>query len=986
MIKFKFYLVFLIFASQSVLGQSAKEPAKPISWQEIPNWRSINNSSVKLSDNGKWMVYAMMPVEGDSEISIQKAAEPESKKSFFIGSTNFPSNSFSEDSRWFAFKEYPKDAVKKANSKNGGKNLKDKLILLDLNSDFKKTEIENVSSFEFNGKAATHMAVNLGKEGSNGDAKGSDLLLIHLSTGKKQNIGNVLEFAFNKAGDYLVYTIDAANQSGNGAYLLQLASGKTEIIDSDTATYKSINWTEKGEAFAMLKLVKDKSYKQDHGKVLAVKNLSNPQLTLYDPKNDSVNFPKDYTISPNRKPMWSEDLTRIFYGIHPLVPEKKQTKKETELAEKKVNKDSLDQINLEKIKSDSTIKSLADLQKAIAKMDSTKPKPAMEKKDLTKPDMTIWHWQDSRLQSRQQVLENQDKNYSIWAMYDTRNGKHITLQDSSMRELSILPKEKFALGFDFQEYELDINLDGQNFRDIYSVNLQTGERKLLYKKFYLPSFASMPRASTDGTKLLYAKDGHFYIYNLISGTTLNITENINTKFVNEEDDHNVEKPMFSPLGWSSDDKFVLLRDAWDIWQIPLEGKGNPLNLTQNGKSEKIRYQYRFVLDEEEKGINLSKPIFIRKYGELTKKSGIVKIQAGRSGLVVGPASLIWEDANISRLVKAKNAEVYLFSKEKFNEPTEFYLTDANISNSVLVTENAPDASKYLWSSGVRLVNYVSDKGDSLQAALLLPSNYQEGTKYPTIIYYYEKLSQTIHNYTNPGFSGTGWNPNVYTSNGYAVLIPDIVYQLDDPGMSAVWCVIPAVKEAINTGIIDPGNMGLHGHSWGGYQTSFLITQTDMFKAAAAGAPLTNMISMYDLIYWNSGGGNMSIFEASQGRFRGAPWENWDSYQRNSPVYHVKNVNTPLLLLHNDKDGAVDFTQGIEYYNALRRLKKSVIMVQYKGENHGISKLENRKDYSVRMMEFFDHHLKGKEAPDWIASGIEKLKLDEHLENRGFGSN
>jgi dipeptidyl aminopeptidase/acylaminoacyl peptidase len=284
------------------------------------------------------------------------------------------------------------------------------------------------------------------------------------------------------------------------------------------------------------------------------------------------------------------------------------------------------------------------------------------------------------------------------------------------------------------------------------------------------------------------------------------------------------------------------------------------------------------------------------------------------------------------------------------------------------------------------VNYVSDKGDYLQAALLLPSNYQEGTKYPTIVYYYEKLSQTIHNYSNPGFSGTGWNPNVYTSNGYAVLIPDIVYQLDDPGMSAVWCVIPAVKEALKTGILDPENMGLHGHSWGGYQTSFLITQTDMFKAAAAGAPLTNMISMYDLIYWNSGGGNMSIFEASQGRFKGAPWENWDSYQRNSPVYHVKNVKTPLLLLHNDKDGAVDFTQGIEYYNALRRLKKPVIMVQYKGENHGISKLENRKDYSVRMMEFFDHHLKGKEAPDWIASGIEKLKLDEHLENRGFGSN
>ncbi len=980
MVKFKFYLVFLLLATHIVVGQSDKEKVKPITWQEIPEWKSINTNSTKLSADGKWLVYAMMPVEGDSEVFIQKAAEPESKKSFFIGSTTFPSISFSEDSRWLAFKEYPKESVKKTKSKNGSKDLKDKLILLDLNNDFKKSEVENVSNFAFNGKNATHLAVNLNKEGSNGDSKGSDLLLVHLASGKKQNIGNVLEYSFNKSGEYLAYTIDAANQSGNAVVLLHLSSGKTEILESDKATYKSINWTEKGDAFTLLKMIKDKEYKQDHGQILGVKNLSNPQLTQYNPKNDSINFPKSYTISPNRKPMWSEDLTRLFFGIHPLIAEKKPEQKGPEQV---VNKDSLEQVNLQRIKSDSTIKSLADLQKAIAKIDSTKSKTSNGSKDQVKPDLTIWHWQDSRLQSRQQILENQDKNYSIWSMYDTRNGKFITLQDSSLKQLDLLPKEKFALGYDIQEYELDINLDGQNYRDIYSVNLQTGERKLLFKKFYLPSFSSMPRPSTDGTKLLYAENGDFYVYNLASNTSKNITSNINTTFVNVEDDHNVEKPMVTPLGWSSDSKFVLLRDAWDIWQVPVEGKGSPQNLTMNGKSDKIRYQYRFVLDQDEKGIDLSKAIFIRKYGEKSKKSGIVKIQPSKSGLAAGTESLIWEDANINRLVKAKNAAVYLFSKEKFNDPTDFFLTDATLSNPIKVTENAPDASKYDWSSGVRLVDYISDKGDSLQAALFLPSNYEAGKAYPTIVYYYEKLSQTLHNYSNPGFSGTGWNPNVYTSNGYAVLIPDIVYQLDDPGMSAVWCVIPAVKEAIKSGVIDPKSMGLHGHSWGGYQTSFLITQTDMFKAAAAGAPLTNMISMYDLIYWNSGGGNMSIFEASQGRFRGAPWENWDAYQRNSPVYHVKNVNTPLLLLHNDKDGAVDFTQGIEYYNALRRLKKPVIMVQYKGENHGLSKLENRKDYSVRMMEFFDHHLKGEKAPDWIASGVEKLKLEEHLENRVF---
>jgi dipeptidyl aminopeptidase/acylaminoacyl peptidase len=976
--KFKLASLLFIVALGVAFGQEKPE-LEPIRWKDIPNWKSIPSFSVQLSPDGVWMAYGMLPVEGDGDLIVQKAEEPGSKKNYPIGSTNFPSFSFAENSKWIAFKEFPKDKEKKAAAKNGGKGLSEKLVLIDLGAE-KKTVFEKVTGYSFNGKASTHLALQLSKEGNNGDAKGSDLLLVNLATGKRQNIGNVQEFAFNKGGEYLAYTIDAANKSGNGIYLFHVPSGTTKLVDSDTATYRSLNWTEKGEALALLKMVKDKAYKQEHGKVLGIKNLASPELSIFDPKLDSVNFPKRLTISPNRRPMWSEDLTRLFFGVHNLEKEKKETPKP---AQPSVNKDSIDRIKLEKIKADTTIKSITDLQRAIAKLDTTKTPPQERKNDLPKPDMAIWHWQDSRLQSRQQVMENQDKNYSIWWMYDVRTSKPIQLQDSSVRELTIMPKEKWALGMDMQEYELDINLDGQNYRDIYVVNLQTGERKLIFKKFYLPSFASFPRPSNDGTKFMYGLDGHYYVYDIASATSKNITEAIPTTFVETEDDHNVIKPMVNPLGWSSDDRYILLRDEWDIWQIPLGPKEKAANLTQNGRKEKIRYQFRYNLDPEDKGIDLKKGLYIRMYGEFTKKSGLARLEPGKAGLVAGAKVLLWEEANIASLGKAKNADVFYFTREKFNVPTDFYLTNATLSNPKKVTENAPDFAKYTWSTGARLVDYVSDKGDTLQAALFLPAGYVAGKKYPTVIYYYEKLSQTLHNFSNPGFSGTGWNPAVYTSNGYAVLVPDIVYQLDDPGMSAVWCVLPAVKEALKTGVIDESKMGLHGHSWGGYQTSFLITQTTQFKAAAAGAPLTNMISMYDLIYWNTGSGNMSIFEASQGRFRGGPWENWDSYQRNSPVYHVKKVQTPLLLLHNDKDGAVDFTQGIEYYNALRRLKKPVIMVQYKGENHGLSKLENRKDYSIRMMEFFDYHLKGEKPADWIVSGVDKLKLDEHLDGRVF---
>lgn len=958
------------------LSQAQDEGPKPITWQDIPTWKYMNSGSFKISPDGQWIAYGIIALEADAEIILQKINEPDSSKTVKVGFTNYPSIEFSEDSKWIAFKEYPTFAEKKANEKSKGKPLHDKLTLLKLGSDTKKT-FENVSNFSFNNDASTHLAINLAHDGG-GDAKGSDLLLYNLTTEKAQNFGNVAEFSFNKKGTHLAYTVDAANQSGNGIYLLTLSTNSTAVLESDKASYKSINWTKKGDAFAALKLVKDKKYKQDQGKVIGVKNLSSPQVTLYDPQKDTVGFSKEFTISPHRKPMWSEDLTRIFYGIHPLVLDKKEEAKEepdadsVKIAETKA---------LQKIKNDTSVNTLADLKKALTKLDSGKV--TSKTKDADKPDVTIWHWNDSRLQSRQQVLENRDKNYSFYSMYDVAAGKHIQLQDSSMRTLNILPKEHYALGSDYQAYELEGNLDGQAYRDFYLVDLKSGEKKKLFTNFYLPSYASTPRPSPDGTKLLYGFKGHFYTYDIPSGTETNITKDLQVTFVDVGDDHNVEKPLINPLGWSSDSKYVLLRDDWDIWQIPINPKEKQLNLTVNGRSEKIRYQYRFSLDREEKGIDLTAPQYIRIYGEWTKKSGIALLQPSKKGLEPGAETLVWEDASIGALQKAEKAPVYFFMKETFTTPEQIYTADAKLTSPKQVTKNAPDASNYRWSAGTQLVDYVSDKGDSLQGALFLPANYVAGEKYPTVVYYYEKLSQTKNNWSNPSFSGTGWNPTVYTSNGYAVFVPDIVYTLDDPGMSAVWCVLPAVKAAIATGVIDEENIGIHGHSWGGYQTAFLITQTDMFRAAAAGAPLTNMISMYDLIYWNSGGGNMSIFEASQGRFRGGPWENWEAYERNSPVYQVKNVNTPLLMLHNDKDGAVDFTQGIEYYSALRRLKKPVILIQYKGENHGLGKLENRKDYSVRMMEFFDHHLKGTDAPEWMSEGVKRLDLEEHLEKRVF---
>jgi dipeptidyl aminopeptidase/acylaminoacyl peptidase len=302
-----------------------------------------------------------------------------------------------------------------------------------------------------------------------------------------------------------------------------------------------------------------------------------------------------------------------------------------------------------------------------------------------------------------------------------------------------------------------------------------------------------------------------------------------------------------------------------------------------------------------------------------------------------------------------------------------------------ITDGQAQVAPWRWSAGSRLIEYTSTpatpkgKGHQLQAALFLPADYQPGKRYPTIVYIYEKLSEGANRFAHP--TAYGFNRSVYTSQGYAVLMPDIQYTVNDPGMSAVWCVLPALKAAIASGVVDPDRVGLQGHSWAGYQTSFLVTQTDAFKAAIAGAPLTNMVSMFSLVYKNSGGGNMAIFESSQGRFRGGYWDNWDAYVRNSPIAHATKVKTPLVIMHNDRDGAVDFTQGVEYYNTLRRLGKPVVMLEYVGENHNLVKTSNRFDYTVRMREFFDHYLRGTPAPAWWTEGVPRLEMDKHLDER-----
>jgi len=911
---------------------------RPLALQDILAWKSIG--SAELSPNGSWFMYKLSPLEGESEIVIRQTKGTKEHR-FPIGEAPrfgaFPRTGFSSDSKWAAFLSYPGSKEMKTLRKEK-KKVTTTAVLVNLATG-DKTDFEKVRSLNFSGEnpgfLALHRYAPESQEKEKDKWTGSDLVLRELATGKEVNVGNVAEFAFDKYGIRLAVVIDAQGQAGNGIQLRDMASGTVVSLDNDKAAYKSLSWTEKGEAFAALKGKEDKAYEDKLWSIVAYAGFQEPKgprKTVYDPIGDK-SFPEGMTVSPNRAPGWTESFDAILFGIQEAKKKKDADKKD---ADKKGQP-------------------------------SPSPGPADEsEEDL--PDLVIWHGLDKRLQSQQQVQAQSDQNYSYLAEYRILEKTFVRLADDDLRRVEPAPKARFAVGQDDRAYELDGNLDGRRFQDIYVIDMKTGARTMALKKnrYYF-------RTLFDGSHFLYYDDGHFYTYDMTTGQSVNITKDVPASFFNEDSDINVVKPPDYPVGSAKDGLNVLLSDGWDIWSVPVRGGGKGVNLTGNGAKDKIRYR-RARIDPEEKAVDLDQPQYFAVLGEWTKKAGIARLEKGKPG----PTVLLWDDAGFGGLAKAKKAEVYVYTRDTYQDYPDYYVTDALLKNGQKITEANPQQKDFLWTSGQILLDYASAKGDKLQAALFLPANYEKGRKYPTLVYYYEKMSQQLNRYAQP--SANGFNKSVYTSNGYAVLMPDITYKINDPGMSAVWCVLPAIDAAVAAGIVDRSKVGLQGHSWGGYQTAFLITQAD-FAAAVAGAPLTNLISMYSSIYFNSGSANQPIFESSQGRFKGGYWDNLEAYQRNSPVYYAERVKTPLIILHNDKDGAVDWNQGIEYYNTLRRLKKSVIMLQYVGENHGLQKPMNQKDYTVRMKEFFDHHLMGKPAPAWYTEGVSQLKLKDHLKER-----
>jgi dipeptidyl aminopeptidase/acylaminoacyl peptidase len=409
---------------------------------------------------------------------------------------------------------------------------------------------------------------------------------------------------------------------------------------------------------------------------------------------------------------------------------------------------------------------------------------------------------------------------------------------------------------------------------------------------------------------------------------------------------------------------VVVADRYDLWVVdPTSGAARSLT-EGTGREEGIRFRYAPV-DEDEGAMPRDEEIHLTAFHLTTKASGIYR---DRVQGTEPPRRVVYGDRAYSGLRKAEEGDVWVHRWSTFKDYPELYASDASLQDARRMSNTNPQQDEYAWGTA-ELAEWTSTDGIPLQGLLYKPEAFDPSLEYPMMVYFYERLSDGLHRHVTPSPGGSSVNLAFYTSRGYVVFVPDIPYKIGWPGESAMNAVVPGVLNILDDGYVDPERVGVQGHSWGGYQISYMITRTNLFAAAEAGAPVSNMTSAYGGIRWQTGMSRMFQYERTQSRIGGTLWDAQHRYIENSPLFQADKVETPVLMMHNDEDGAVPWYQGIEFFVALRRLEKPVWLLNYNGEAHGLRQRANRKDWAIRMQQFFDHYLMNAPAPVWLEEGV-----------------
>ncbi|MDP3398092.1 MAG: prolyl oligopeptidase family serine peptidase [Bacteroidales bacterium] len=760
-----------------------------------------------------------------------------------------------------------------------------------------------------------------------GSDKKSSLIVYNLKSGVRAEKEGVKEFSLPKG-----YSSEVIYRLSDSTLVIETLKGGSKISLGKVNDFKiakegtGILYVSEGNILlhkqgqsnpdtVMKKAPKGvKTYISDKGDLAAF--IASGNLFLYDNRQKAESVAKG--VSDKRDVVISPDGTKIYYGIAPEAP-----------------------------KRDTTI----------------------SKEDF--PQVHIWHWNEGKQFTQQVVDKKRDSERSFLYVYNTKTGESSQISNENITETRLVNKgdSDFVVAISDNRYAIERMWEGRSKVDIYIVNTVLQRASMLKE-----GATGQPRISPGG-KFIYWYSGPDSAWFAVSPETMEVKQITSPKSI-QAYDHENDVPdwpsSYSSAGWSTGDKYFLVYDRYDIWRVDPLAKEAPLNLTLNGKVKNITYRYSSVNDSEE--IDLKKSIILTGFDNTTKENSYFSFvpEKGKE-----PVLLYEGKAMLSDVSKAKDSDTFIFTRETFREFPDIWLSDSKFKKPVRITNANPQQSEFIWGDA-QLISWISLDGHKMEGVLYKPENFDPSKKYPMIVNFYDKNSSALHSHRIPEAHRSTIDYHMYTSNGYIVLNTDIVYKEGYPGESAYNCIMPGISAVINMGFVDPARIGAQGHSWGGYQVAYLATRTNLFAAIESGAPVVNMFSAYGGIRWGTGLNRSFQYEHQQSRIGKTPWESPLRYIENSPIFTMDKVTTPILIMHNDQDGHVPWYQGIEYFVALKRLRKPVWMLNYTGEVHWPQKLKNKVDFQIRMMQFFDHYLKGKPMPEWMEKGLSAIELDYRM--------
>lgn len=914
--KILFPILALTLAAGFVQGK------KVLDHTSFDDWKSVRID--RLSRDGKWAAYEMNPQEGDGVLTIRNTA---SGKSFVIPRGYRPA--FTADSRWAVAQIKPlfKDTRKAKIDKKKDFDLpQDSLVIINLRTGVIE-KIPQVISFKLGKEGGDWVAyqscdtANIKPKALKDKKAGKPLVIKPLAGGNSKVINWVKDFSFSNDGMRLAAALLKQKKDStatNGIGVINLPDTNFILIDRDKPYYGAPVFSRAGDKLSYVASTDSADTGTRRAQLFLVNlgiAMPEPKMMLADVAASDSLFVNQYTT-----PKFSWDGKRLIAGVAPYIAP-----------------------------DDTTIV------------------------DFERADLDIWRWDAPY--TPPQELKNIDalKKLTFPVVTDLSDSRQLLVTDNPLTTIAESNRwdGRYVLLRDGSRDYISRQWDYAAPEELTVLDLVTGDRKSIG---YAPIDNS--EISPAGKYVLWYDDKAFYTYNNRTGEKVEITRGLEFPIWDEDQDVPMMRMPYGTAGWLDGDKAVLVYDRYDIWSLDPTGKTKPVCLTAgDGRKQQRRYRY-IKTDPEEIAVKSGQEMLLSVFDYIDKRNGFATAKAGASA---APKLKTLDTYTFSQLRKARNADVYAFQKANFNTSPDVYIANGgNFADAKKVTDANPQMKEYNWGDA-QLVKWYSYSGDLTEGVLYTPENLDPNKKYPMLVVFYERNSEELYRHYTMEPSWSWVNYPFYVSRGYVVFVPDVKYAPGIPGESAYNYICSGVEDLCKKyPWIDKDRIGIDGQSWGGYQTAFLVTRTNMFACAGSGAPVSNMTSAFGGIRWGSGDSRQAQYENGQSRIGRNLWEAPHLYLANSPIFFADRVHTPLLIMHNDQDGAVPWYQGIEMFMALRRLHKPVWMLQYNGEAHNIRARKNRKDITIRLQQFFDHYLKGDPMPEWMKNGIPAVRKGQEM--------